>query len=546
MRFVFIKATQGTMLVDSRFAANVRRAREAGLLAGAYHFFDYTKDGTAQADHLVDTAAAQGMLTDAMPLVIDVECWKAFGWAVWAETVPRLRAMVDRVVERTGRPPIVYTSRQMWKQVMGGDRTFGDLPLWVACWRCDRVLLPAGWSRWRFWQIRPYRFPELGKTLDGNVFNGTDTSLETWRGFPVLINDGARMTAERLVALDVSTFDGAHLRTADDRGDWSDWRPWAASVEHRLTEGDGEREVRVQIRSSEGAEGPELNDRILLDQSGPHLGRPVLTLRDGPLGTDRSIPVQVTWTAQDPIAGVASSMLVHDCGPGLGGEHPAAAARTRARTRAADRATAAARAGTANRATTADRPTVRRRIVVAGDAATLISGSVPPGICGLSVRGVDTLGNRTDPGSPVILGTTITDQSGLAIAAGTAWVTRTQAGSVDGSVVRTSTSGASLTFRVQGDQVAIVATKGPSRGRLTVLLDGASVATADLYSAVKTPRSVVAVVSLPDAAPHRLRLTVMRTTNPLSKGRRVDLDAVVTAVATSPWIQASDPRTRSD
>ena len=100
--------------------------------------------------------------------------------------------------------------------------------------------------------------------------------------------------------------------------------------------------------------------------------------------------------------------------------------------------------------------------------------------------------------------------------------------------MRTSTSGAFLTFRVQGDQVAIVATKGHSRGRLTVLLDGATVATADLYASVKTPRSVVAVVSLPDAAPHRLRLTVMRTTHPLSKGRRVDLDAVVTADAPTP------------
>ena len=74
MKFVFMKATQGTYLVDDRFEVNVRRARAAGLVVGAYHFFDYHEDGVAQADHCVDTAAAMGMLTDAMPLSIDVEC----------------------------------------------------------------------------------------------------------------------------------------------------------------------------------------------------------------------------------------------------------------------------------------------------------------------------------------------------------------------------------------------------------------------------------------------------------------------------------------
>ena len=30
---------------------------------------------------------------------------------------------------------MVYTSTHMWDQVMGNDMTFGDNPLWVACWR---------------------------------------------------------------------------------------------------------------------------------------------------------------------------------------------------------------------------------------------------------------------------------------------------------------------------------------------------------------------------------------------------------------------------
>ena len=55
MRFVFSKASQGTSFVDDTFRRHTREARDAGLLAGAYHFFDYTKGGKAQAQHFLRT-----------------------------------------------------------------------------------------------------------------------------------------------------------------------------------------------------------------------------------------------------------------------------------------------------------------------------------------------------------------------------------------------------------------------------------------------------------------------------------------------------------
>ena len=49
IEFVYIKATEGSGHVDSRFADNWENAVECGLPAGAYHFFSFDSPGQMQA-----------------------------------------------------------------------------------------------------------------------------------------------------------------------------------------------------------------------------------------------------------------------------------------------------------------------------------------------------------------------------------------------------------------------------------------------------------------------------------------------------------------
>src|SRR5689334_20590156 len=49
IRFAFVKATQGTYNTQSHFAGNWSGMKSAGVIRGAYHFFDPTQDGVAQA-----------------------------------------------------------------------------------------------------------------------------------------------------------------------------------------------------------------------------------------------------------------------------------------------------------------------------------------------------------------------------------------------------------------------------------------------------------------------------------------------------------------
>jgi len=107
VRFAYLKASQGTRIVDARYAHNMRAARAQGISVGSYHFYDYRLDGRKQADRFVSTMSRHGGLADSLPPVVDVECLDVFGASDQAYVRTQLRRFVDRVRELTGRTVMV-------------------------------------------------------------------------------------------------------------------------------------------------------------------------------------------------------------------------------------------------------------------------------------------------------------------------------------------------------------------------------------------------------------------------------------------------------
>ncbi len=88
-----------------------------------------------------------------------------------------------------------------------------------------------------------------------------------------------------------------------------------------------------------------------------------------------------------------------------------------------------------------------------------------------------------------------------------------------------ATRGAKATLFLTGGEVAWVAPKSKTRGKATVYLDGAKVATVGLFSARTLARQVVfSKGNLDPATPHTLEVRNLGT----AAGRsRVDVDAFV-------------------
>ena len=68
--FIYIKATEGSGHVDSRFAQNWESAEESGIPAGAYHFFSFDSPGGKQAENYISTV---GELEGKLIPAVDVE-----------------------------------------------------------------------------------------------------------------------------------------------------------------------------------------------------------------------------------------------------------------------------------------------------------------------------------------------------------------------------------------------------------------------------------------------------------------------------------------
>ncbi len=104
--------------------ATGKKAREAGVTRGAYHFFIATKSGKTQAENFISTVELQ---PGDLPPVLDVE--QSYG--VKSDKLrQRVKEWLEAVENYYGVKPILYTNVDFYKQILKDE--FDHYPLWVA------------------------------------------------------------------------------------------------------------------------------------------------------------------------------------------------------------------------------------------------------------------------------------------------------------------------------------------------------------------------------------------------------------------------------
>jgi lysozyme len=173
--FAFIKATEGTALLDHSFANHWSGAKRASVLRGAYHFFRPKQDAVAQAKFFLAQLDDPGEL----PPIVDVEA--ADGVAP-SQIADGILAWIDVVTSGLGRP-LIYTSPSFWNLLGSTDELASKADLWVAHWGAHEPATVTGWGRWTFWQFtNRATVPGIAAPLhvDENRFNGTLDALRTY------------------------------------------------------------------------------------------------------------------------------------------------------------------------------------------------------------------------------------------------------------------------------------------------------------------------------------------------------------------------------
>jgi lysozyme len=161
--FVFIKATEGIGNEDPQFQRNWKKSKQAGMIRGAYHFFNAAKDGREQAEKFIKTV---DLKKNDLPPVVDIEQLNGTSSAVLKK---ELKEWLDIVENHYKVKPAIYTNVDFYTRNLGKD--FDRYPLWAAhYYQYNEPRISRSWS---FWQhSEEGRVSGILSKVDFNVFNG--------------------------------------------------------------------------------------------------------------------------------------------------------------------------------------------------------------------------------------------------------------------------------------------------------------------------------------------------------------------------------------
>jgi len=176
--FAYIKATDGGDHLDPMFKTNWRRAKEAGLKRGAYHFFYWCRTAGEQADWFIRNVPRD---PDALPPVIDVE-WNGESRCkqrlARKRVLEKMQVFMDKLERHYGQRPIIYTAPDFYEDNLTGE--FLNYPFWLRAVAQHPSKVYPG-RKWVFWQ---YSGSGLSHGVDGkidlNVFHG---GVEQWHNW---------------------------------------------------------------------------------------------------------------------------------------------------------------------------------------------------------------------------------------------------------------------------------------------------------------------------------------------------------------------------
>jgi GH25 family lysozyme M1 (1,4-beta-N-acetylmuramidase) len=163
----------GTNSPDPFAAYNHAAIRDVGLYRMAYHFFDPTRSGAAQARYFLDQHEKLG-IADNNALWLDNESTNGMSAGAVAEACQDFMAQLKADVPLN--PAGVYSNLNFAQ--IGADSGLGSYPFWFAFPSSRAPQAPSPWVNWTAWQWGT-RFAG-GQTVDADAFNGTASDLTSW------------------------------------------------------------------------------------------------------------------------------------------------------------------------------------------------------------------------------------------------------------------------------------------------------------------------------------------------------------------------------
>ena len=165
VRFVMIKATEGSSKIDDNFIDNFYNAREYGFIRGAYHFYSVYSPAESQANYFIKNVKLE---PGDLPPVLDVEHKPKN--QTDEEFKKSVLTWLEIVENEYGVKPIIYTYYK-FKMKYLSDKIFDDYPYWIAHYYVDKVEYKGPWKLWQHTDCG--KLPGIKGYVDFNIYNGS-------------------------------------------------------------------------------------------------------------------------------------------------------------------------------------------------------------------------------------------------------------------------------------------------------------------------------------------------------------------------------------
>ena len=182
--FVYIKATEGSGLVDPKFETNLSGAVSTKLRVGCYMFFSFESKGETQASNFIRNVPKYDNM---LPPAVDIEFYNG-NEAISPsrdEVEHELNILLNELEVYYRVRPIIYATRASYEKYISGK--YQKYDIWIRD-VFQEPQLPDG-REWKFWQysdkgrLRGYSGDE--QFIDLNAFKG---SKDEFRHYPEVLS----------------------------------------------------------------------------------------------------------------------------------------------------------------------------------------------------------------------------------------------------------------------------------------------------------------------------------------------------------------------
>ena len=168
LRFAFIKATEGTSIIDENFNENFYQARRNDIIRGAYHFFVPDVDARKQAQFFMKQVHLE---PGDLPPVLDVE---KSGRLNEQQLKRSVKTWLELVEKHYGVKPILYTGYS-FKMKYLNDSVFNQYPYWIAHYYVNELSYKGTWEFWQYTDVG--RIDGIKGHVDCNIYRGSMDEL---------------------------------------------------------------------------------------------------------------------------------------------------------------------------------------------------------------------------------------------------------------------------------------------------------------------------------------------------------------------------------